>query len=368
MSDRPLRDELEQLQVQARTLEAELLVEHPATFLAQREEATQRLGTIRSSLDELERALISTTTDERAARVEVERLAAELHTVEQRRLSVLPFVLLPATFALAGVLLYAGLPTAPAGFLSALGLGYLFGPRILDWAQPGRREPLAPNLKRGFVDEVARSQGPLALGLALVTTVVAAVCGTVIGVELNRGHGFMSPEAHFLLSVPVEFFGAVTVWIAMGARRRAVLAGARKWMSLVAAGLGMFSLAAIALSWLPDGFKRLEDSAYPLTTLPLLLPLGLGVLVQDSPEKRRPWLLIPALGFTAISVWISQWVGLPITGLRTVAEMWLSFQLGVGGLVLAWEFARREKRAWRWLAPAISLIAVGVELWWWSGR
>lgn len=382
MNERALRDDLERLQVESRALEAELLMEHGPTFVERRTVATAQLGAARSALAALERASLTANSEASAARAQVERLADELHTLEQRRLSSVPFVLVPAVCGLAWVVLIRGPDELLLGAVAvacALSLGVLFGPRLVDWAQPGRsREPLVPNLTQSFVRDVWRNHGIVALGLSLGAGLMALLVGLVFWREVSmEGSPWWvrwDADEHFVLSLPVHLLGASGALLAMRARRRVQeRGGTGRLTALFAAGLGVGSVLIIAVTWLPELrqlgstyratlplARRLVEAGFALSSIALLLPLGVVMRAQALAEKQARWRLGAAAAFAGCSLVTTAalWFEAPslYPRLREGAALWLALQFGVAALLLTLGFKAR----WRWGALAVVVAALAV--------
>lgn len=388
ISERALRDDLERLQVETRALEAELLAEHGPAFLERRERVTQELAATRSALADLERALLTATAEETATRARVDRLADELHALEQRRLSAVPFVLLP--LAALGVWKALGpeLPIGPTAFACALSLGYLFGPRVLDWARPGqRREPLAPTLTRSFIDDVWRNHGLVALGLSGVAGLIALVLGTGFWRAVQLSGGFrwarFEEEEHFLFSLPLQLIVVATVLLALRALRRVQeRGGSGRRTAIAAVVLALGALLISAMTWGPDLLDqltdyrktlplslRLYDAAFSLSSFAALPPLGLALLAQWATQTRRVWLLLASTAFSILSLLATAalWAQPHLTSvpMRELAGVLNGLLFSGGALLLGLDFARSSQApapAWRWVGVAMAGVAMAASL------
>lgn len=381
MSERVLRDELEHLQGHARGLEAELVVEHGPSFISQREAGASALASTRSALAGLEREALTAREEESAAKAQVDRLASELQSFEQQRLTALPVVLLPLAFGVVGLLLSNGLPYAPAAFGCALSLGLLFGRRLFDWAQPGReRQPLAPNLIRSFLDGIWRNPGAGALLLSLLAGFMSIPMAAAHWSAVKNPDGpnwlFGTDDVHLLTSFPGQLVAVAAVLLALRGKRRAeALKSSGRRASLLAAGLGVLSLGAVASGWVSPliefvttlvrfpKYVSVPTVFFSISAFALLPALGLAWLTELAPSKRRPTFLPLSLAFSVLCGVVTASLRNSLPDATALAGLWTAVQLGTGGLLLGWEFARREKPWWRWTgvaAAAVGLAATAV--------
>lgn len=365
MSDRVLRDELEQLQTKRHGLEAELRVEHTAEFLAKRATAMATLARARGELAELERKFLQAREEENAIATQIEKMSAELRALEQRRLSAIPFVLLPIAFFLIGLVFSEGLPPEPFAFVATIGLGLLFGPQLLRWAKPGATR------KRSVVKDVMDNYGIFPFLLAIFGLLPAAT------VAWNMQFNSWTPEGDdqalfvtYFLQVP----SALSVVLAVRGRRKVQQAvGSGLELANVAAVMSLVALAMIStIAWEPIAWDLLHrrtierlalDGQALLSIPPLLLALW-----ASRDIKARHWSLLGAsLGLALLcATFVLSILVTPHSDhlqgdlIRMVAAV----QSAAGAMMLGLDFARREETRLprlRWLgviAAAVSIAAI----------
>jgi hypothetical protein len=276
MSERVLRDELEQLQTQRQGLEAELRVEHTADFLARRTSAMATLARARGELAELERRFLQAREEENALAKQVDQLSAELRALEQRRLSAVPFLLLPLAFFLTGLVFSEGVPPQPLAFVAALGLGLLFGPQVLRWATPGATR------ERSVVSDVIDNYGMFPFVLAIFGLLAALT----VAFALTQAHHWSAADedgrqfAAYVLQVPAVLSAVLAI---RGRRIVQTRGGSGLELANVAAGMSLLSLALIStMTWEPIAWDLVHrrtiervaiDGSVFLSMPPLLIAL-----------------------------------------------------------------------------------------------
>jgi hypothetical protein len=312
VSERALRDQLEQHQAAIKALEAELAVVHAPAFLEQRAALRQALTTERKALDETKRALAAQLGAQAEAQRKVDVLDARGRSVNQRSLDVLPLVLVVLGLCVGSSFLRALEQQSVVGFGAAVLLGFTFGPRLLDWAVPGeRRDPLAPSLT-GAINDRARILGSLASVLMLLGGLVALVVNLAFW-------SAVATEGYWGASrVLQETWRFVSPWAAAALGSAALLslrAGTRTRALLCLAGLG--SIAVTAPPHLREALERLGRAAgydrwgvlfdVSVVALPLLAftPLAAAAWRGDAP---RPWRLGLAAACAAVTLLLAHGV------------------------------------------------------------
>ena len=365
MNDRVLRDELEQLQTKRHGLEAELRVAHTADFLAKRASAMATLARARGELAEVERKFLQAREEENAIATQVEKLSVELRALEQRRLSAIPFVLLPVAFFLTGLVFSEGLPPQPFAFVAAMGLGLLFGPQLLRWAKPGATR------ERSVWSDVIGNYGIFPFLLAIFGVLPAATVAWKMQFESwTPDSDDQALFATYILQAP----SVLSVVLAIRGRRKVQEeAGSGLELANVAAVMSLLALALIStIAWDPIAWDLLHrrtlerlavDGQMLLSIPPLLLALWAS---RDT--KARHWSL---LGGSLVLAMICATFVLSILlkthsdhALGDLIRMVAAVQAAAGSMMLGLDFARREETrlpTLRWLgvgAAAVSITAI----------
>lgn len=308
MSERALRDQLEQHQAAIKALEAELAVEHAPGFLEQRAALQQALTAERKAVDETKRALSAQLAAQAEAQRKVDVLDARGRAVNQRTLDVLPFILVVLGLCVGSSFLYALEQLNVVGFGAAVLLGFTFGPRIIDWALPGQqRDPLAPSLG-GAIRDRSVILGSIASVLMILGGLVAALVHLAFwssvatdgfwraGGELKETWRFVSPWAAAALG-SAALLSLRALHLADPAKK--VVRASTRTQALINLA-GVASLAVTALPDLADTLGRLGRVAgygrwgvlfnVSVVTLPLLAFAPLAAAAWKGPAPR-PWRL-----------------------------------------------------------------------------
>lgn len=312
MSERALRDQLEQHQAALKALEAELAAVHAPAFLAQRAALREALTTERKALDETKRALTAQLAAQAEAQRKVDVLDARGRSVNQRSLDVLPLLLVVLGLCVGSSFLSALEQQNAVGFGAAVLLGFTFGPRLIDWAVPGpQRDPLAPSLA-GAVKDGSLLLGSLASVLMLLGGLVALLVNLAFwGAVATDGYRGASGSLQ-------EFWRFLSAWAAAALGSAALLSlrtGRRTPALLCLAGLA--SIAVTALPHLGEAVERIgraEGSGrwgvlldVSLVVLPLLAFTPLAAAAWRGPAPR-PWRLGLAAACAAMALLLSHGV------------------------------------------------------------
>jgi hypothetical protein len=317
---------------------------------------------VRDELAELERKFLQAREEENAIARQVETMSVELRSLEQRRLSAIPFVLLPIAFFLTGMVFSEGLPPQPFAFVAALGLGLLFGPQLLRWAKPGAMR------ERSVVKDVMGNYGIFPFLLAIFGVLPAATVAWKLQFDGWTPYGDdQALFATYILQVP----SVLSVVLAIRGRRKVQEeAGAGLELANVAAVMSLLALAMIStIAWQPIAWDLLHrrtlerlavDGQMLLSIPPLLLALWAS---RDT--RARHWSL---LGGALVLAMICATFVLSILlkthsdhALGDLIRVVAAVQAAAGSMMLGLDFARREETrlpTLRWLGVFAAVASV----------
>lgn len=348
--DRGLRDELERAQASAKALEAELSAPHAPGFVAQRDTLASAVAGARDELRVEEQALTSARAVEREAQRVVDGLDARGRAANQQNLDLIPLLLLGAVSCLAtSALAESGVDKWQLGFASALGLGLLFGPRVLGRLRPGGGAATLDAPEAGAKASGLRTTGSV---LSLFGTLSAAALNFAFWAQVASSRSFqpdalLAPSAAHL--VTQVFLGAAAL-LALGALRRAGpedTAGRRASRNLAISSVVL--LGSVSVTVLPHLgavlahlFRTGEVHDWARGTFGVFapwLPFGLALAARWRSPRPRPALLGASLASTLTMLAVTFALDRPEEWetMRRATTVITALQLGALGAVLGFE-------------------------------
>ncbi|HLZ74773.1 DHA2 family efflux MFS transporter permease subunit [Phenylobacterium sp.] len=220
------------------------------------------------------------------------------------------------TFATA--LIGFGLASALCGM--APSLGFLVAFRVIQGVTGGPLMALSQTL---LLQIFPPKQQPAAMGLWAVTTLVAPVCGPVLGGYLCDTFGWGSI---FMVNVPVAILAGVLVW-----RTLSRYEGETKKARFDSVGLGLLIVWIAALQILLDLGKDRDWFASPLiVTLAVVAALGFAAFMIWELTEKNPIVNLRVFrhrGFSASMVTLTLTMG-AFFATNVLTPLWLQSNMG----------------------------------------